>query len=119
MAVDPATFEALLPEWADRWPDKGERVSYVRKAILSRPEEAGEAVVSLVWLGIEVMVDLVGDAPTICPALGDTFEILPDDEGLARRLLSAVCAIPMLAVAVLDGLSERLRDLNEPEEVED
>ena len=77
MAVDPALFESALPEWADRWPNRGERVRYVRQAHMGKPAQVGHAEVSSVWLGIEVTVDLAS-IPSICPALGDRYWIEPN-----------------------------------------
>lgn len=79
MPVDPAFFNAEAREFGlTRWPDQGE-------LIIWRARGKGEwavAEVELVWVGIEVMINLStsepGRFPSCCPALGDEFALAGD-----------------------------------------
>jgi hypothetical protein len=70
MAIDPAEFAAAAKSLGlERWPDKGERINYRLKDGLE-----GHGRVTLVWMGMEVCVELTGGVH-VYPALGDTFTI--------------------------------------------
>lgn len=70
--IDPAIFDAEAKALGlDRWPEQGETIQFKRRG----ETDWHTADVELVWLGIEVAIDVAGTS--IYPALGDRFRFPP------------------------------------------
>lgn len=73
MAIDPKYF--VLTKHLK----KGQRVRWTRPKKPWQNFDEGVGVITLIWLGIEEMVDIDagGEKITLCPALGDTLTPRP------------------------------------------